>query len=46
VESVEEYFYSVSLHDVFSKNDGLSFNNGHFEQAEQEDKSIKARLTK
>lgn len=46
VEAIEEYFDSVSLNHVFSKDDSLALNNRHLKQAEQEDEPIQAGLTK
>lgn len=45
VESVEEDFDPVSLDDVLCEYDSLAFNNGHFEESEQEDVAVEAGLT-
>jgi len=45
VESVEENFDPVGLDDVLGEYDSLAFNNGHFEESEQEDVAVEAGLT-
>lgn len=46
MESIEEYFNSVSLYDVFSKDDSFAFNYSHLNYTEQEDKPVQRRLAK